>query len=898
MRGEEKVYVSNDEKLSTEARKRLSKLFKMTNKENEQEVAELNKEVEEFYGEYENRQEQVKAAYSSAGDKYRITLINFSSVRNWFKPSEAPTSYKGKSILLVPCKWHCRVSDIDLETLTWNKDVEYTTSQNEVRQFKKGEKVGTLLRGWTSALLKMEPEERASTLERLEIWGQPRAWTDELISVWVVEFIKREHGKALVFADCLASQWTQAVLLKAWLEGILWAPYAPEVTSWLQEPDTHEHAPLKAMIRAVKQEVHWALEQEWLRESKKVDKNTLRPPTSWGPFECLYVVAEAYKRFQEKFKGKVPLEGLQANQMLRVRPNENNELELVRGDEAWSFSTLPGRGIPARLSKQRDDLVERWPDNVPPEPHWEILETVCTLVQDDLPRAPEESDVIIEMTAAGLELTEHQLAMLKTPEERIQQIKLPKSLADRAKIKRRCRHKNKWTAKLRGHFTGKDSRKWRLRMKKGERRNLELEASGTAKTTARLKSADEPKHTALTPRKKGELLRRARFESTRVRAGGRENRAAEAYKVKEIEDTVWKDKTVRVFEEGLHEGMVGSVTSVRVRPDKTEILNCMTSAGMVFMADARDVRVEKKWADARPVHLNYRVFRKAERLDAAKDLAISLVQVIKPNTMLEDLTVEAAMKEIELRMKPNEDVVLVPPSMAKVLERTRIETLQEAHTPQEREWARRLTAARHVYVIVHRSEHFVLVEAHQADDASWTIEYRDSSKAPNEAHKTAAGTILEHLNIKGPVPPRCNKREQPGGWECGIWAARWLERSLREHRGEGRVEPLSDKAWLTRANEFIMKVKNEAATDAELKAIGKAKAKAKTMAAPRRDLEPKWDSLEQALEAAHACKKCMATLARTKGRRACMGEHFELIRQRGQGARELKELYKNIEDID
>ena len=287
LRGEERVFVSNEEKIGTEARKRLSRLFKMTDKNDSEAIAEYQREVDEFVGKYENNQEQVQAAYSSAGDKYRLTLINFSSVKNWFKPSEDPTSFKGKSILLVPCKWHCRVSDIDLETQTWNKDVEYTTSQNEVRQFKKGEKVGMLMRGWTSALLRMEPEERESTLSRLEIWGQPRAWMDELISVWVVEFIKREHGRALVFADCLSSQWTNAVLLRAWLEGILWAPYAPEVTSWLQEPDTHEHSQLKALIRAVKREMHWALEQEWLRECKKTDKNELRPPTSWGPFECL-----------------------------------------------------------------------------------------------------------------------------------------------------------------------------------------------------------------------------------------------------------------------------------------------------------------------------------------------------------------------------------------------------------------------------------------------------------------------------------------------------------------------------------------------------------------------------------------------------------------------------------
>ena len=101
-----------------------------------------------------------------------------------------------------------------------------------------------------------------ATMDRLEIWGQPRAWTDELIAIWTIEFIKAQHGRALVFADCLAAQWTQASLLRAWLEGIIWAPYAPDVTSWLQEPDTHEHSQLKAIIRQVKSELHWALESE------------------------------------------------------------------------------------------------------------------------------------------------------------------------------------------------------------------------------------------------------------------------------------------------------------------------------------------------------------------------------------------------------------------------------------------------------------------------------------------------------------------------------------------------------------------------------------------------------------------------------------------------------------
>ena len=195
------------------------------------------------------------------------------------------------------------------------------------------------------------PRRGDGVLDRLEIWGQPRAWTDELISTWVVEFIKREIGHALVFADCLASQWTSGVLLRAWLEGIIWAPYAPEVTSWLQEPDTHEHSQLKSLIRAVKSELHFALEHEYLRECKRVGSSKLKLPTSWGPFECLHVISEAYGRFQAKFKEQVPLEGLQANQMLRVRPSTEGTLELVQGTEEWSFNTMPGRGIPGETRR-------------------------------------------------------------------------------------------------------------------------------------------------------------------------------------------------------------------------------------------------------------------------------------------------------------------------------------------------------------------------------------------------------------------------------------------------------------------------------------------------------------------------------------------------------------------
>ena len=153
------------------------------------------------------------------------------------------------------------------------------------------------------------------------------------MATWTLEFIREEYGQALAFADCLASQSAEAACLRAWLCNIIWAPYAPDVTSFLQEPDTHEHSQIKAAIRACKAELHWALETEW--QAKRQSDPGLAYPSTWGPFECLWVLSKALHRFKADSEGRVPLQGMQANQMLRVRPTTTGTLELVKGTEAW-----------------------------------------------------------------------------------------------------------------------------------------------------------------------------------------------------------------------------------------------------------------------------------------------------------------------------------------------------------------------------------------------------------------------------------------------------------------------------------------------------------------------------------------------------------------------------------
>ena len=130
-----------------------------------------------------------------------------------------------------------------------------------------------------------------------------------------------------------------------------------------------------------------------------------------------------------------------------------------------------------------------------------------------------------------------------------------------------------------------------------------------------------------------------------------------------------------------------------------------------------------------------------------------------------------------------------------------------------------------------------------------------------------------------------------GGWERGLWAARYFEQALREARFEGRIPPASLTQQTARLNKLIEFLKGARADEAaraaneDKKAKAKAKAKANAEASAAavlsKKVEPHFDTLEQALEAAHACKKCLMAKALTKGCRTCMGDWFEEIRQRG-----------------
>ena len=140
-------------------------------------------------------------------------------------------------------------------------------------------------------------------------------------------------------------------------------------------------------------------------------------------------------------------------------------------------------------------------------------------------------------------------------------------------------------------------------------------------------------------------------------------------------------------------------------------------------------------------------------------------------------------------------------------------------------------------------------------------------------------------------------------WSCGLWATRWIERDLREIRGEGRQVPDSITDACARGNEWIQKLQDASDNDAaKAKAKAKAKGKAKSTKSASKhaaslDAETEHPNFEAAMKAAASCTKCEPQKDGAKGCRACMGEHFEAMRKRGFQARAAKDFAKKVADL-
>ena len=294
-----------------------------------------------------------------------------------------------------------------------------------------------------------------------------------MISCWVAEHISNEFGQSIVQLDCLAAQWSEPVLLQAWLKNLLWCPLAPDVTSYLQEPDTHEHSQLKSIIREVKGELHFQLEQECKNKSKEQKDYVPR----WGAYEVLSIAGESLKRFKVKYP-RVPLQGLIQTNMLVMRPSATG-LEITPDTEPYEPKLPPSRGIPPQAAIDRLESCRVWlAKGRAPKPDWDLLNAGIHLHDPDL----EENDgneengeepLELDFRMESLELTEHQLLMLQPPEVRIKAIVYPEGIRKRAAFQGGKKRKSKWGGKFAKHFTGRTARQWRQKVDKHGQQQLE-----------------------------------------------------------------------------------------------------------------------------------------------------------------------------------------------------------------------------------------------------------------------------------------------------------------------------------------------------------------------------------------------------------------------------------------
>ena len=684
LRGEERVVASLEEAGHDAKMRKAKRKWHQTEKERQSQVAT---ELVEVTNDNPTFRGQCSGQYTTAGDKYRLTLVNLSGVEGWFNPSVEPRGIKKKGVLIVPCSTHCRLEDISAEG-KWVRDWSHMCSDGTLKHYKQDHNVGSLMCGWRAA---RDQAERPAWMDEFLVWGQPRAWTDELISSWLVDHIHSEWGQAIVQLDCLGAQWSEPVLLQAWSKNLIWCPLAPDTTSYLQEPDTHEHSQLKSLIREVKSELHFQLEQERRNKAKEYEDYV----PNWGPYEILYVAGEALKRFKQKHT-RVPLQGLIRNNHLVLRPNAKGALEITPDELPYEYKIPPNRGIPPEAALDRLQICKHWVEagERAPRPEWDALDRGFSFEAPNLEEVDEPADeehLELDFRFDALELTDHQRIMMQKPEDRIKSIVYPEFVQQRAAGKRKHLRKNVWGNKFQKHFSGKTAASWRAKITKHGEEHLKASLAPKGKVNGKTRSKlalKKPKakakakvtSTALVEvdekvhegGESGTALVEVDEKDNKKEAEAARKRAARVTRCGTREEALehpFLKKQVRVVAECVNEGRRGEVTAMYkattfAAEGENEGLECnIFSANGVFCEKLENLAlVTEGGIEPLPYKLDFRRLKAAKRasIKHALEGGDGNLELIVNGTTLEQSTVAAILKEIELRFEPKETKIVIP----------------------------------------------------------------------------------------------------------------------------------------------------------------------------------------------------------------------------------------------
>ena len=691
LRGEEKVYISEREQIYKRDLKKLKATLK--NARGQQRRRESTETLRKFVEDpaNENIKTQVDAEYTTAGDKCRVTMVTISVVKHWWDPSKDVVCEKPKQLLLVPAAVHCRLKDMGQDE--WINEVRFERSDGTEFHVEPGTKIGRLLSAYRAA---RDTYEDKSWREELEVIGQPKAWADKQVCVWVSDhLVEMGYKQCLISCDCLGSRWSEPSVLRHFYNQQVLIPHAPDVTAFLQEPDTHEHMPIKAYIRSEKADLHHDLEAEAKNKGQKC-------PMDWHAFEFVWILARALKRFRKK-NPKVPLLGVVENQLLIFRQNSEGNFERI--DQATEQTTKNieevleitrvkvSSGITNKIVADRLQSFENWKDDQdkgPPAPDWDWLHNKggAILVQDDLPNDPGPEDTLFDFRFEGLEFSDHQKHMLKSVDQRLKEVVYPKSIQGRVREKKSLKRRNRWASKFQGHFMGKLAQKWSKRLKdlglEAGMEELKKAAGPTAKVANKPKSLASSMLARAQRSAKDKQVRKKRKADDKGDKGdkgdkddkddkddkgdkdGEKSKKAKTdggNKDRVIEDSPFKDKEVRVDGDDASVdtiGRKGTVTRVFERND-VEFATIFETVGKKvgsFIAPVRDLKLESEVSKVKPIQpiLDFRTLREPRRIELGTQLlqhvdSPDLLEPVKAGTQVEFMTIQAALFELEARFQ-------------------------------------------------------------------------------------------------------------------------------------------------------------------------------------------------------------------------------------------------------
>ena len=247
---------------------------------------------------------------------------------------------------------------------------------------------------------------------------------------------------------------------------------------------------------------------------------------------------------------------------------------------------------------------------------------------------------------------------------------------------------------------------------------------------------------------------------------------------------------------------------------------------------------------------------------------------------LDQQTVHAGMEELRQRLcKDIPGVFLLPPAVCTAYAISKPTEVSEADFIKERD------ASLFICGVVWATSpaHYTLIRAQrQSLHSAWEPQFWDPYSQELPRSREAAENLLMNLGLlpatsKLPLPA---PGPQLDGWSCGLQVLAKMEAWMREWRGEQPGPDVDIAEVQLRLNEFLWVLKGPAPGGPH------PAAGISGPAAEATDQAAKHATLEEALTAAHDCKKCRVNKSiLSKGCSECMGTWFNEIRLSSRGGR-------------